>query len=122
MYLSCSLFLFSIASFNSTFIPPVTLSAYKHCIFYDAGSNGSILASELHSAQSFSQTHIYTHTHTLSITALSLAQVRTLLMFLHPLDVAQQLKAMPHLTEVREEAGQTRGARKGVRLKGLSQR
>lgn len=64
----------------------------------------------------------HTHTHTLSITALSLAQVRTLLMFLHPLDVAQQLKAMPHLTEVREEAGQTRGARKGVRLKGLSQR
>lgn len=26
-------------------------------------------------------------------------------MFLHPLDVAQQLKAMPHIAEVREEAG-----------------
>ena len=67
-------------------------------------------------------THTHTHTHILSIIALSLAQVRALLMFLHPLDVAQQLKAMPHLTEVREEAGQMRGARKGVRLKGLSQR
>lgn len=61
MYLSCSLFLSSVASFNPTFILPVTLSAYKHCIFYDAGSNGSILASELHSAQSFSQTHTHTH-------------------------------------------------------------
>ena len=59
MYLSCSLFSSSIASFNSTFIPPVTLSAYKHCIFYDAGSNGSILASELHSAVFQSNTHTH---------------------------------------------------------------
>lgn len=43
-------------------------------------------------------------------------------MFLHRLDVAQQLKAMPHLPEVREEAAQMRGARKGERLKGPSQR
>lgn len=65
----------------------------------------------------------HTHTHTLTLsTALSLAPVRALLMFLHPLDVAQQLKAVPHLTEVREEAGQMQGARKGVRLKGLSQK
>lgn len=69
-------------------------------------------------------THSYAHTHTsaVSITAPSLSQVRVLLMFLHPLDVAQQLKAMAHLTEVREQAGQMRGARKGVSLKGLSQR
>lgn len=90
------------SSFCSAFIPHITLSTYRHYIFYDAGGNGSILASELHSVQSSSQTN--TLSHTWSITALSLSQVRALLMFLHPLDVAQQLKAMPHLAEVREEA------------------
>lgn len=103
---------------SSSFIPPFTPLAYKYCIFYDAASNGSILSLELHSVQSSSQTH----THTLHITDLWLSKPRTLLMFLHPLDVAQQLKAMPHLTEVREEAGHIQGTRKGVRLKGLSQR
>lgn len=39
-------------------------------------------------------------------------------MFLHPLDVARQLKAMPHLAEVREEAGHMQAARKRGRLKG----
>lgn len=36
-----------VSAFSSSFTPPVSLSAYKHCIFYDAG--GSILGSELHS-------------------------------------------------------------------------
>lgn len=48
---------------NSSFIPPATLSAYKYCIFYDAGGNGSILALELNSVQSSSHTHKHTHTY-----------------------------------------------------------
>jgi len=95
---------------------PTCYETYKHCIFYDAGGSGSIPTSELHSVYSLrvnTHTHTHTHTCTYSITALWLSQVRALLMFLYPLDVAQQLKAMPHLAEVREEGAGREGDWKG---------
>lgn len=69
-------------------------------------------------------THRHTHSHC-TFTDLKLSKLSALLMFLHPLDVAQhqqQPKAMAHLTEVRQKAGQRQGARKEWDWKGMSQR